>query len=124
MGAEIDKSTFTDEDFSRFRERLPEQLSALDKVLARPGFGVAPRSIGAELELFLVDPEGQPLALGPEVLARLTSPRVSHELARFGTGTARSTTRRGPATCASSCARCRPGPPCRTCWPTPPSSWG
>ena len=51
-------------------------------------------------------------------------PSCACTTARSGTGTARSTTRRAPGTCASSCARCRPGRPWRTCWPTPPSSWG
>jgi hypothetical protein len=83
MGTEIDKSEFTAEDFSGFKQRLPEQLTALERVLARPGFGVAPRSIGAELELFLVDAQGRPRFIGAEVLAQLTSPRVSPELSRF-----------------------------------------
>jgi hypothetical protein len=83
MGTEIDKSEFSDEDFARFRGRLPEQLAALDLVLARPGFGVAPRSIGAELELFLVDAQGQPRPIAAQVIERVDSPRVSPELARF-----------------------------------------
>jgi gamma-glutamyl:cysteine ligase YbdK (ATP-grasp superfamily) len=83
MGTEIDRTEFTEEDFACFRARLPEQLAALDRVLARPGFGVAPRTIGAELELFLVDAEGQPRPIGSEVIERVNSPRVSPELARF-----------------------------------------
>jgi hypothetical protein len=83
VGTEIDKSEFTEEDFSRFRERLPDQLSALDRVLARPGFGVAPRTIGAELELFLVDGEGQPRPVAADVIERVQSPLVTPELARF-----------------------------------------
>jgi hypothetical protein len=83
MGVEIDKSEFTEEELAQFKQRLPEQLTALERVIARPGFGVGPRTIGAELELFLVDPQGRPLPVAHEVLRRVESPRVSPELDKF-----------------------------------------
>jgi gamma-glutamyl:cysteine ligase YbdK (ATP-grasp superfamily) len=73
MGLTIDRETFTPEDRERFAERL----------LARRGFGEGPRSLGAELELFLVDAAGRPLPVSPQVLARMAEPRVTVEIARF-----------------------------------------
>lgn len=83
MGIEIDKSEFSATDFARFAERLPRQVTALRRVLARPGFGVGPASIGAELELVLLDADGNALPIGPDVVARLDRPAVTPELARF-----------------------------------------
>jgi len=38
--------------------RLDECLVALGRLLQRPGFGTGPATVGAELELFLVDGQG------------------------------------------------------------------
>ena len=58
MGQSIDKTSFTPVDFERFEEKLHYCLEALDSLLARPGFGQGSVSIGAELELYLVDGRG------------------------------------------------------------------
>ena len=60
-----------------------EQLAALERLLARPGFGIGDRTIGAELELFLVDANGRPLPISLDVLADVESHAVTPELARF-----------------------------------------
>ena len=54
----------------RFEERLRSSVTALAEVLARPGFGEGPRTLGAELELFLVDGHGQALPINQQVLAK------------------------------------------------------
>jgi hypothetical protein len=51
MGKRIDRVTFDEADFAQFRERLGQCLAALGELLDRPGFGVGPTTIGAELEL-------------------------------------------------------------------------
>src|SRR6266566_426640 len=61
MGTGIDQQEFGERDYSRFAERLGECLSALGQLLERPGFGVGPATVGAELELFLVDGAARPL---------------------------------------------------------------
>ncbi len=62
---------------------MTECLEALRQVLARPGFGVGPRTIGAELELFLVDAAGFPLPVNRQVLGQTMDPRMTVELDRF-----------------------------------------
>ncbi|MCP3103596.1 glutamate--cysteine ligase [Myxococcus sp. K15C18031901] len=83
MGQAIEQETFAPEDFERFSRRLEENLEALRAVLARPGFGVGAPTIGAELELFLVDAAGFPLPINRQVLARTVDTRVTLELDRF-----------------------------------------
>jgi gamma-glutamyl:cysteine ligase YbdK (ATP-grasp superfamily) len=83
MGLPIEKVEFKPEDYERFSQRLAESLEALRAVLARPGFGQGASTIGAELEMFLVDPGGFPLPVNRQVLARTVDPRVTVELNRF-----------------------------------------
>lgn len=83
MGLEIDRAEFDEPHYLRFAERLQQSLAALAEVLARPGFGEGPASIGAELELSLIDGAGRPLPLNRAVLASTVDPRVTLELDRF-----------------------------------------
>jgi hypothetical protein len=83
MGTAIRRETFTALEHERFSARLVESLSALAALLARPGFGVGPRSVGAELELHLVDAAGRPLPINQRVLGCTADPRVVPELGGF-----------------------------------------
>ncbi|WP_257452873.1 glutamate--cysteine ligase family protein [Archangium lipolyticum] len=83
MGLQIQKETFEPEEYERFGQRLTESLEALRQVLARPGFGVGPRTIGAELEMFLVDAAGYPLPVNRQVMSQTMDPRVTVEIDRF-----------------------------------------
>lgn len=83
MGLEIHRDDFDENDHRRFSERLQQGLVALAGVLARPGFGAGPPSIGAELELSLVDAALRPLPRNRAVLAGIVDDRVKLELARF-----------------------------------------
>src|SRR5229473_2923571 len=83
MGTDIDQEEFDERDYSRFTERLEECLSALGQLLERPGFGAGPATVGAELELFLVDGAGRPLPHNQAIRAAVADPRVSVELNRF-----------------------------------------
>ena len=83
MGIEIDRERFDEADYPRFTERLERCLEALRRLLERPGFGVGPRTIGAELELFLVDEDGRPLARNQAILEDADDPRLTLELDRF-----------------------------------------
>jgi hypothetical protein len=83
MGTDIDQEAFDERDYPRFAERLEEGLSALGQLLDRPGFGAGPATVGAELELFLVDGTARPLPRNQDVCAAVADPRVTVELNRF-----------------------------------------
>ncbi len=83
MGTDIDQEEFGERDYSRFADRLGECLSALGQLLERPGFGVGPATVGAELELFLVDGAARPLPHNQAIRATVADPRVTVELNRF-----------------------------------------
>jgi hypothetical protein len=71
MGEAIASSTFDRSDEIAFRERLGRELEMLAVVLERPGFGEGPASVGAEVELALVDRWMRPAHVNLEVLAAL-----------------------------------------------------
>ncbi len=83
MGLEIDRIEFDADDRSRFAERLTCSLDVLGELLARPGFGEGPMSLGAELEVSLVDERGRPQLRNVEVLGVSGDPRLTVELNRF-----------------------------------------
>jgi gamma-glutamyl:cysteine ligase YbdK (ATP-grasp superfamily) len=83
MGRDIEKEEFDERDYLQFRDRLEESLRVLGRLLERPGFGVGPTTIGAELELVLVDRDGGPLPHNQAVHAAVADPRVTFELQRF-----------------------------------------
>ncbi len=83
MGRDIEKDTFDDDEYQHFRARLKECLAELGELIARPDFGTGPASIGAELELVLIDLDGRPLSMNDAVRAAAADPRVNVELNRF-----------------------------------------
>jgi hypothetical protein len=83
MGTEIDREEFSERDYQRFAERLEECLAALGQLLERPGFGTGPATVGAELELFLIDGAARPLPANQAIRAAVADPRVGVELDRF-----------------------------------------
>ncbi|GGO86744.1 hypothetical protein GCM10011348_38300 [Marinobacterium nitratireducens] len=83
MGLEIEKSSFTEQEFRSFHRRLDNNLEALKLLLSRSGFGKGPASVGAELELYIVDRNGHPLAVNGEILAEVGDPQLTLELNRY-----------------------------------------
>jgi len=83
MGTEITREEFGERDYARFRERLEQCLSDLGRLLARPGFGVGPVTIGAELEACLIDDAARPLPRNQAVRALAADPRIALELDQF-----------------------------------------
>jgi len=82
MGTDIDTEEFGEHDYARFAERLGECLSVLERLLASPGFGAGPVTVGAELELFLIDGSARPLPRNRAVRVAAADPRVGLELNR------------------------------------------
>lgn len=83
MGLLVDRSSFTEDEYHRSGIRLQENLSALKLLLERPEFGQGESSLGAELELCIVDDDAQALPLNREVLAASLDPHLQLELDRF-----------------------------------------
>ncbi|RKH88075.1 glutamate--cysteine ligase, partial [Corallococcus praedator] len=83
MGLAIQQEEFTPKEHERFVQRLAESLEALRALLRRPGFGVGPTTMGAELEVYLVDRAGYPLPVNQLVLAQSKDERLTLELNRF-----------------------------------------
>lgn len=83
MGLVIDRSDFTEAEYEQAAERLRENLEALRMVLQRPEFGRGAPSLGAELEMSIVDDNAQALPLNRHVLAESLDPNLQLELDRF-----------------------------------------
>lgn len=83
MGTEITREHFDEADHAAFADKLQRGLRALERVVERPGFGVGPLSVGAELELNLVDTHALPMPVNRAVLADTHDERVTLEINRF-----------------------------------------
>lgn len=83
MGIEIQQERFADSDYERFSSRLQDDLAALECVLSRPGFGRGERTIGVELELFLIDRRGRPVPAGAQIERATGSPLITPEMGAF-----------------------------------------
>ncbi|GAB5450601.1 MAG: hypothetical protein Hals2KO_09290 [Halioglobus sp.] len=83
MGIEIDRTEFSAADFTRFRGALQENLASLGQLLATPGFGAGAGSLGAELEMYIVDEQGLPLHANQEIERAAADPQLTLELNRY-----------------------------------------
>lgn len=83
MGLSITREQFEDLDYHRFSERLLQSLSALDQLLHRPGFGKGVQSLGAEMELSIIDKNGRAFPINRAVLNQCVDEHLQLELDRF-----------------------------------------
>jgi len=83
MGVEIQQDQFSPEDHTSFGRKIRDNLKALQQVLAQPGFGAGPMSLGAELECYLVDSNGHPANCNQAILQQMADPQLTPELNRF-----------------------------------------
>ena len=83
MGIEIAQTSFTEDDYAAFRVALESNLEELGALLATPGFAEGPGSLGAELEMYIVDDKGFPLHANQEIQAALNDPQLTLELNRY-----------------------------------------
>ena len=82
MADAVDREQFSEHEYERMREKLDQCLMALDVLLSTPGFGEGEQTLGAELELFIVDDERAPLLSNTEVHDRITDGRLTKEVNR------------------------------------------
>ncbi|MDX5385206.1 MAG: hypothetical protein LPK15_16115 [Alteromonadaceae bacterium] len=83
MGLSIKQSEFTPEEFERFAAKVRTDLTALTRLLNRPGFGEGKPSIGAEVEFYIVNPDLRVQPINTEIAARVQDPQLTVELNRF-----------------------------------------
>ncbi len=83
MGLDIRQETFAAADFADFSQRLEQSYAALAELLERPGFGAGPCSIGAELELSLIDRHGRPALCNQHLMRAMRDARFTAEIDRF-----------------------------------------
>lgn len=83
MGSEVTHRFFNAEDFSQFRSRLDDETALLKGLFDAQQFSRRGHVAGFELEAWLIDDNGAPVADNERFLARLGSPLVVPELAQF-----------------------------------------
>ncbi|BEH15614.1 hypothetical protein [Marinobacter shengliensis] len=83
MGLSIQQSEFTPEEFDRFAAKVRTDLTALTRLLDRPGFGEGESSIGAEVEFYIVNPDLRVQPINTELAASVQDPQLTVELNRF-----------------------------------------
>ncbi len=83
MGQEIRETEFTPADFAAFGERLRLETALLRERFAEGDLEEGPPTGGFELEAWLVDERGEPLARSEELLTAIGDPLVVPELGDF-----------------------------------------
>ena len=83
MGAGVIKDHFTAEDYLDFSGRLEIQLAQLREQLKQPAFHRKLFSVGAELEIYLIDQEGFPAPVNQTLLDLANNPQFTYELSRY-----------------------------------------
>lgn len=83
MGFQIDRSEFTNEERDRFKQRLVEDLDTLRTCLDAGDFCSREESFGAEVELVIIDEQGEPQLLGSTLRDELADPQWALEIDRF-----------------------------------------
>ncbi|MEO0444339.1 MAG: glutamate--cysteine ligase [Pseudomonadota bacterium] len=83
MGIEIDKTAFSADDFALFSDRLHSQLLLLKDNLLAADFGKSSPSIGAEVELYIVDNNGLPSLKNEALLSMANDGCLTHELNKY-----------------------------------------
>src|SRR5256885_4261540 len=83
MGKDVSRSTFTREDRTRYRQKVRRCLDVFALMLNDFRFDADRPMTGLELELNLIDPEGEPAMRNAQVLADLADPSFQTELGQF-----------------------------------------
>lgn len=83
MGRDLPQRDYTDEDRARFAGRLRDSLGLLDEILTSPRFGTLEPMLGAEMEMFLVTPDGVPVSRNEEIREAAADPRLVLEVNRY-----------------------------------------
>ncbi|WDD99394.1 hypothetical protein [Thalassomonas actiniarum] len=83
MGRNIDQQEYSPQDYFIFQQALYRQLEQLKELMKQPSFGDGALSLGAELEMYLVDDEAQVSLSNQLLLKELGDPQFQHELNQY-----------------------------------------
>ncbi|BAO43196.1 glutamate-cysteine ligase family protein [Thiolapillus brandeum] len=83
MGQEITHSSFSEEDFRRFRDRVVAETALLEQWMAEGLLDTGEPMAGSEIEAWLVNDRGLPAPQNHLFLERMNDPMVVPELSTF-----------------------------------------
>lgn len=83
MGKDIEITDFSPADYKKFSERLHDCLNALKTTISTAGFGEGPTTLGAELETYIVDDNGDVAPINDQILTNMNDGQFQHELNKF-----------------------------------------
>ncbi len=83
MGEEVDAQEFSRADRTRHREKVRRCLDVFERMLRESAFDTDDPMTGLEVELNLVDEQGDPALKNAEALAAIADPAFQTELGQF-----------------------------------------
>jgi hypothetical protein len=83
MGRDIQAIKFSGEDRRKYRDKVRRSLDALSRMLREQMFQTEPVLVGQEIELNLVDEQGEPTMRNVAVLEALANPAWGTEVGQF-----------------------------------------
>jgi gamma-glutamyl:cysteine ligase YbdK (ATP-grasp superfamily) len=83
MGEDVYKSAFSPAEYREFSIRIEKQLGQLREIITGENFNLRRPSIGAELEVYLVDKDYLPACVSEELLDLAQHPQLTPELNRY-----------------------------------------
>ena len=83
MGEEVAEQEFTREDRTRYREKVRRCLDVFARMLREARFDAEAPMTGMEIELNLVDDNGDPALKNAEALEAIADPDFQTELGQF-----------------------------------------
>ncbi|WP_372770664.1 glutamate-cysteine ligase family protein [Pseudoalteromonas sp.] len=83
MGQNIQRTHFTDHDFCSFNNKLAVQLAELRNLIDHGLANEGEPSIGAELEMYLVDENLSPLPINQQVISDIANSQLQEELNKY-----------------------------------------
>ena len=83
MGEEVEQQEFSRADRTQYREKVRRNLDVFARMLREARFDTDDPMTGLEVELNLVDDQGDPALKNAEVLEAIASPEFQTELGQF-----------------------------------------
>jgi gamma-glutamyl:cysteine ligase YbdK (ATP-grasp superfamily) len=83
MGRDIAPMTFSGADRRTYRDKVRRSLDVFARMLHEQAFEAEPARVGQEIELNLVDSDGEPSMRNADVLAAIADPAWSTEVGQF-----------------------------------------